>query len=124
MNRSILLIDDDKHVLSGLYRLLHAEGHEVETANGYDEGKSALLNQDFEVVISDFDLAGKNGIDLLDYSKEKNPRGARILISAEVDRTPYFLSEGRKKGFKLVLKPWNDDYLLATLQEALASSMK
>lgn len=122
MNKKVLIIDNEKNVANSLHRLFYNEGCEVDTAYSFDEGKNALIRSDFDIVISDFNLGSKEGIELLEYSKEKNPKGARILISAEVDRTPFFLSEGRKKGFRLVLKPWNDDYLLATVQEAIEAA--
>ncbi len=83
-NKKILLVDDEPDVLAILKRSLQKLGHNYEIATALD-GKDALVllqNQPFDLVITDYKMAGLNGIELLEHIRELQPETRVILITA------------------------------------------
>ncbi|CAN5790926.1 hypothetical protein BH18ACI5_BH18ACI5_14830 [soil metagenome] len=61
----ILVLDDDKHALSGIVELLRDAGHVVTAAATFDTAKGLLAISTYELLITDIRLRGFNGIDLV-----------------------------------------------------------
>jgi putative nucleotidyltransferase with HDIG domain len=81
-----LLVDDDEDVRSAIARLLRALGLEtVEHASG--EAALAWLNQYGEVplIISDIQMAGMDGLALLDAVRRRWPNTAVIMLTGIAD---------------------------------------
>jgi HD-like signal output (HDOD) protein len=84
----ILFVDDDPNLLAGLRRMLHSEREHWDTsyAIGADEALALMENCDFDVVISDMQMPGMDGADLLMRVRERNPSTVRIVLSGQTDR--------------------------------------
>jgi len=63
MKKKILLIDDDQLVLRSFTKLLEKEGYEVIPAACYEEVISAISQKEFDLIISDVRMPGKNGVE-------------------------------------------------------------
>jgi len=65
--KQILFVDDEVNVLEGLRRLLNKQKSEWDMtfANSADEALRHCLTRDIDVVISDINMPGKSGFDLL-----------------------------------------------------------
>jgi two-component system, OmpR family, alkaline phosphatase synthesis response regulator PhoP len=66
MTKSVLIVEDEKHLADGLRYNLNAEGYEVETAGTAEEALSLLLDdrKTFDVVVLDVMLPGMDGFSL------------------------------------------------------------
>lgn len=87
MNR-ILIIDDDRGLCDLLEEYLAGEGFIVHTANNGMEGLEKALKGDFDMVVLDVMLPGKNGFEVL-RSLRAGSRLPVIMLSArgeDVDR--------------------------------------
>jgi DNA-binding NtrC family response regulator len=62
----ILIIDDDRAFRVGTGALLHDEGYEVVAAPGGDEGLRMLQSRDFQLILLDLKMAGRNGLSVLE----------------------------------------------------------
>jgi len=81
---SILLVDDEKSILEITKIFLEREGGiNVDTVISAEEGFSRLESGDYDVIISDYDMPGMDGIFFL---KELRARG---------DNTPFIMFTGR-----------------------------
>jgi DNA-binding response OmpR family regulator len=76
----ILLVDDEANLLSIVGDLLRIHGFSVITAQN---GGSALkqLENKVGLIILDLNLAGEDGLGLMDYFKSKNPQIPIILYT-------------------------------------------
>ena len=62
---SILVVDDEPNYLVILSELLRDEGFEVFTAPGGAEGLDLVRNVDLDLVITDMQMPGMDGLQLL-----------------------------------------------------------
>jgi signal transduction histidine kinase/CheY-like chemotaxis protein len=99
----ILLIDDDKSILGALSMLLENWGYKVDCAENSEQAISALENNHFSLIISDYRLPGeKNGIDLIKIAQQKQGIPS-VLLTGEVD--PDKLKAGEFRSYKILQKP-------------------
>ena len=102
----VLVVDDDPSILEVLEEYLVGKGFEVTCAAGGPEGLAALEQDPFDLVISDIQMAGCNGFELLHAARVRYPGCAIILMTAYDERYP--LSAALQAGADGYLsKPFN-----------------
>lgn len=122
-NASVLIVDDDVDVLTAVRLLLKPEVREVVTERRPENLPNLLAQKPWDAILLDMNFnasinTGNEGIFWLREIKKKKPETAVIMITAygEIDLAIRSLKEG---AFDFVVKPWHNEKLLATLQEAL-----
>ena len=120
---NILVVDDNKSILSALEILLAPEFGEVTAIASPNQIPSELRRKDYNLVILDMNFSagtntGNEGIYWLGKIRESNPDISVIMITAygDVDTAVRALKAGASD---FVLKPWDNEKLLATLRLAL-----
>ena len=81
MNKSALIIDDNKDLADGLATMLEFEDIDSVTAYTGEEGMSLLEERDFDICITDVKLPDINGVDMFSAAKTKNPDMQVIIMS-------------------------------------------
>ena len=115
---SLLVVDDDEHILEAMADYLRERGHRTETASTCDEGISRLQESRFDAVICDVNLPDRDGFHLLEWSLKNSPETAVILL------TGYGTIESaveaiRIGAFDYLTKPVIDEELNLSIQRAL-----
>lgn len=82
---SILLVDDDPLVLSGVSRQLEAEGFTVTVAKSGKIAIDRLGAQRFDLIVTDLIMEGPNGLDLLEHAKQRVPDTGVIILTGYGD---------------------------------------
>jgi DNA-binding NtrC family response regulator len=77
----ILVIDDDRSARLLLQRVLAKAGHTVRLADTAEEGLGALQEGHFDLLITDKNLPGIDGLEVLRRAREHNPQLRAILIT-------------------------------------------
>ncbi|NOU35383.1 MAG: PAS domain S-box protein [Kiritimatiellaceae bacterium] len=117
----ILLVDDDTDARNLVLRILTPAGYEVAAAASAEEALQ-LFEQDgpgFDLLFSDVVLPGKNGVELADIIREKNP-GIPVLLYSGY-RDPYERwSDLDRKGYRFLQKPFGVTSLIAAVHDTLA----
>jgi len=120
---NILIVDDNKSILSALEILLVPEFQVVTTLSDPGQILSELKKKDYNLVILDMNFkaginSGNEGIYWLGRIKETNPEISVVMITAygDIELTVKALKMGATDFF---LKPWDNSKLLATLKSAL-----
>ncbi len=118
----ILVIDDNKSVLSALEILLQFEFKTVNTISNPNQLSSLGDLNTFDIVVLDMNFSagvntGNEGLFWLLEIKKKAPLISVIMMTAygAVDLAVKALKEGATD---FILKPWNNEKLLATLKSA------
>lgn len=121
LDAKILVIDDNKSVLSALEILLQFEYKTVETISNPNQISSKDLNE-IDIVLLDMNFSagvntGNEGLFWLREIKKKAPHASVVMMTAygAVDLAVQALKEGAAD---FILKPWNNDKLLATVKSA------
>jgi DNA-binding NtrC family response regulator len=81
-NTNILVIDDEKNQLELLTGYLKKKGAKVYSASSGDEGIEIVRNSIVDIIISDFKMPDKTGLEVLQAVKEINPEIDFIIITA------------------------------------------
>jgi DNA-binding NtrC family response regulator len=120
---NILIVDDNKSILSALEILLTPEFGEIATIASPNQIPAELRKKEYNVVILDMNFSagvntGNEGIYWLGKIRESNPEISVVMITAygDVDTAVRALKAGASD---FVLKPWDNEKLLATVRLAL-----
>jgi putative two-component system response regulator len=82
----ILIVDDERDLRIIFKRFLEVDGYICQTAGTGEEALDVLANVDFSVVVTDINMPGMSGIDLLREIRRRYPEVAVLVISAVDDR--------------------------------------
>jgi two-component system alkaline phosphatase synthesis response regulator PhoP len=118
MNPRILLVEDEPGLVLTLSDLLAAEGYEVESATDGPTGLARAANGQFDLVILDVMLPGKNGLDVCRELRQRGKDVAILMLTAKTQLTD------RVVGLKLgaddyLAKPFEPPELLARIEALL-----
>ncbi|WP_400193982.1 sigma-54-dependent transcriptional regulator [Hymenobacter sp. B81] len=120
---AVLVLDDDPDILTAVRLLLKTQVREVVVERRPEALPSLLAARAFDVILLDMNYhsavnTGNEGFFWLRRIKELGSRAAVIMITAyaDIELAVRALKEGAAD---FVVKPWHNDKLLATLQEAL-----
>ncbi len=80
--KPILIVEDEAIMRESLRDWLTDGGYQVETAEEGEEALKTIDEQDFEIVILDLRLPGKDGIEVLREARTKRPQLKGIIITA------------------------------------------
>ena len=117
--KRILLVDDEPNVLKALKRLFIDTEYKIHTAASADEGLKVCAEHDIALVISDYRMPGKTGVQFLADVKEQYPQTIRIILSGFADVASIVEAINDGQVYKFLAKPWNDQELLTTVQRAV-----
>ncbi len=117
---SVLIIDDEAAIRESLQTLLELEGYEVETASDGDEGLARLADHPYDLVLLDFAMPERNGIDILQDIRERDSELAVIMITAygTVENAVNAMQAGATN---FIQKPWDNEKLLADVRTAVGT---
>ena len=120
---NILIVDDNKSILSALDIFLAPEFQTVTTMSDPSQIPTELRKKEYNLVILDMNFksginTGNEGIYWLGRIKEANPDISVVMITAygDIELSVKALKMGATDFF---LKPWDNNKLLATLKSAL-----
>jgi DNA-binding NtrC family response regulator len=115
----VLLVEDDAALRDTLQRSLETEGYESEVAASANEAITRAREQDFDLIVTDYNLGhGKNGLFLLSQLKKSGCRIPTILMTGY--RGERLEDAARKLGVSAFLeKPFSMDALLNECWRAL-----
>lgn len=77
----ILVIDDDRSARLLLERVLVRAGHQVTLVDTAEQGLQELERQGYDLLITDKNLPGVDGLEVLRAARLKNPQAQAILIT-------------------------------------------
>ncbi|MDZ7331381.1 MAG: sigma-54 dependent transcriptional regulator [candidate division KSB1 bacterium] len=105
MNGNILIIDNEKRMCGVLKAALEMDQHQVEVAYDGETGLSKFKRGEFDVVITDLKMPGKDGIAVLEEVKKLSPDTEVILMTAYA--TAQTAVEAMRKGaYDYLIKPF------------------
>jgi DNA-binding NtrC family response regulator len=114
----ILVVDDDLEMCRYLSDVLQEEGYSVTVRNDSLEASKAIKREEFDVIVTDLQMRGLKGLDLLKETGRVAPFTPVIIITA------FGTIESAIKAMKMgaydyLTKPFQVDEFLLTVEKAL-----
>ncbi|MCP4267198.1 MAG: response regulator [Candidatus Brocadiaceae bacterium] len=105
--KNILIIVDNEEMLNTFKQLLLDEGHRVSSANNGATGMILFMRQNFDLVITDLNMPGMNGLDVI--KRVKNVTKVPIILMS-TDYLPVEPDDARFMGVNAVISKTIGDY--------------
>ncbi|MBC7699444.1 sigma 54-interacting transcriptional regulator [Aquabacterium sp.] len=115
----VLLVDDDPDLLRLLSMRLTAAGYRVTAVESAEAALSQLAMERPQLVLSDVQLPGKDGLALFDAIRAKHPSLPVILLTAH-GTIPDAVEATSRGVYTYLTKPFDGKALLETIGQALA----
>ncbi len=115
---SILIVDDEPQIRGLLNAILAEAGYLCRTAANVESAKKNLAEVPFELLLTDMDMPGASGIDLIRFTKERYPQTAAVMVTIIDD--PEQAKEVLDLGiYGYIIKPFTKNLVLITVANAL-----
>ena len=121
MSDHVLLIDDDPDLLQLLSMRLTAAGYRVSAVASAEAALAQLAVERPQVVLSDVQLPGRDGLALFDEIRARHPSLPVILLTAH-GTIPDAVEATARGVFSYLTKPFDGKALLDKISQALALS--
>jgi len=115
---TILVVEDNSHLLDVIYEILESRDFLVTTATSGEEAIRTLHTKRFDLVITDINLGKVNGIAVLKKAKELHPETMVIIMTGSLDVN--YTTEAMRLGVNdYLFKPFGLNYLLERVSKCL-----
>jgi DNA-binding NtrC family response regulator len=121
-NANILIVDDNKSILSALELLLKGRCGKVKTLSSPNLLLTEIKNESYDVLLLDMNFSagintGNEGIYWLQRVLEQEPGLSVVMITAYGD-VELAVKAVRMGASDFVLKPWENEKMLTTIESA------
>lgn len=116
----VLIVDDEEAILSVMQhslKKLGADCHVVTAADGY-VALERLQQQPFDLVVTDYRMAGMNGLELLEAIRTLQPN-ARVILMTAYGNSTLEAEAKRLEAYRYLTKPLELDNFRQIIREAL-----
>src|SRR5678815_1622953 len=113
----ILIVDDESSIRDLLHSIL-CDSYACTTASSAEEALSRLESERFDLVVSDINMGGMSGIDLVSNVVASSPDTVVMMISGNQNiESP--IEAIRSGAFDYIKKPFDIDQVLIAVERAL-----
>ena len=120
MKHQVLLVDDEPAVVDGLRVALRREPFATHGATSAAEALALMERVPIDVVLSDEEMPGTAGSELLARVRERHPDTVRLILTGRGSLTAAIRAINEGAIFKYLTKPCSPAEVAATLRAALA----
>jgi DNA-binding NtrC family response regulator len=121
---TLLIVDDEPAILKALQRIVRDEGYRVLTAPDGEEALRLVAAEAVDIVLSDMDMPGMNGLDLMIRLRRNHPAAVRLLLTGRGTLAAAVGAINDGEVYRFMTKPWDIDELREVLRQAAARAMK
>ena len=116
----ILVVDDDAGIRENIADLLSSEDYHVVSAANADEAMTLLESEQIDLMLTDFQMPGRNGLELIEAARKAKHLFPAILMTAYLYVFEQ-IDEERRRGITLLRKPFDAEEVLRIVAEKLAN---
>jgi CheY-like chemotaxis protein len=114
---NMLVVEDEEIMREALVDYFSDEGHKVDTATDGDKALENVNFGDYDIMIIDLRLPGRDGLSVLDEVRAKNPKAKVIIITAypSVETEKEAMQRG---ALEYLQKPFELNYLETLIRQS------
>ncbi len=112
----VLLVDDDPLVLASLEATLKREGYQIIAVERAEDAVEIIKKESLAIIISDYNMPGMNGIEVMQEAIKFRPEAIRILLAGGDDLKIAIKAINIGQVYQYISKPWDDEELKKTLK--------
>ena len=114
----ILIVDDERSVLELEKAILEDQGYSCALASDAAEARERLLVEPFDLLVTDLNMPGESGIDLIRFTLREYPDTAAIMVSAINDCV--IAEKALELGvYDYIIKPFDRNSVLISVANAM-----
>ncbi len=118
MRKRVLVVDHSPLARSVTHAVLTGAGYEVREATSGEEALALLEGERIDLVISEIEMPGIDGIALLRRMKSDPTRGAIPFVALMTESGRNRIEQGRREGAVIwIAKPYRPELLLAAVEK-------
>jgi CheY-like chemotaxis protein len=117
----ILVVDDNKFLRTVVSKMLSRLGYEVLSADSGENGLRIFLKNKFDIVLSDYEMPGMDGVALACSIKKSSPRTPVVIMTGAGKETVY--SRESTAVDEVISKPFSLAGLAETIQNLLGKAL-
>jgi len=114
----LLIVDDEANTLASLSRAFRLAGHEATVCDNAAKALELAKSQNFDLILSDVVMPGKDGLTLLEELKQHGVTGPVVMMSGQA-HIEMAIRATRLGALDFLEKPISTDKLLLTVENAL-----
>ncbi|WET07990.1 response regulator [Pseudomonas sp. D3] len=116
---TVMLVDDEESILNSLRRLLRGKPYDLLLATSGAQALSLFELHPIDMIVCDARMPFMDGPTLLREVHKRDPTCMNILLTGYADMS--MITQAISDGyiFRYISKPWNDEELQLTLDQAL-----
>ena len=119
ITQKILMVDDDRMVLTSYHRVLQKR-FKADVAQGGSQAMQALYGHGpYAVLIADMQMPGMNGVELCEKVAAQFPNTIRIMLTADLDQSTAMEAINQGQVFRFLTKPCPPEKLCKVVEAAL-----
>jgi len=114
----ILVVDDEPHILGMVTLMLSSSGYPVLSCSTPEKALAILRQEQINTVLTDINMPGMTGLDLLEIIRLRHPDTPVILMTghAELDTAVDAIHKGT---FDFIIKPFKPAQLIHSVEKAV-----
>jgi CheY-like chemotaxis protein len=85
----VLVVDDNESLLILVSKMLSRLGYEVSSADSGENGLSIFRENEFDIVLSDYEMPGIDGVSLACSVKKSSPRTPVVIMTGAGKETVF-----------------------------------
>jgi DNA-binding NtrC family response regulator len=115
---SILVVDDERAVLTTYGLILSKKGYDVETAISSVEAIQALNRRDFDLMLCDYSLEQEHtGFEVINHGRRKDPQAKAAILTGYASKET--AEQARQQGIAILYKPIDIEEFFSTIEKLL-----
>ena len=117
----ILIVDDEKNIVSSLQEILNDEGYDIVTAEDGLDALEMVQAEPPDLVLLDIWIPGMDGIEVLQAIKTYHPE-IEVLVMSGHGTIDTAVKATKLGAYDFIEKPFSVDALLETIASVLADA--
>ncbi|WP_169784944.1 response regulator transcription factor [Campylobacter curvus] len=113
-NISVLLVEDDEGTRAAITQSLEFHCKHIKSVSGGLEGFNEYFKNDFDIIVTDINLPGLNGLEMLDEIKKHAPHAASIIMTS-YDTSENMLASIKLGAYNYLRKPFKIEELQTSI---------